>query len=66
MIKAADVLVNLLAGKPERDSTENVGAFPTTMISQRLSIQSVLRLLLFGRKLKVKFRKPQFWGLGEC
>ena len=38
---AADLLANFLAGKLEWESTEYFGAYATTMILQRLSIQSV-------------------------
>ena len=39
--KAADVLANVLAGKLSCESTEYLVAFATTMISHRLSVQSV-------------------------
>ena len=37
-----DVLANFLAGKLECQSTEYFGAFATTLISQRLSLQRVV------------------------
>ena len=42
--KAADVLDKFLTGKLQCLSTEYLGAFATTMISKRLSIQRVAAL----------------------